>query len=282
MPPATSLLVTLAALAPASSFVAPSRGRCAAVSVRSEEGGASFQNTVKTVSDTIKLFDAGYTKPILSLWTSPINDMLQTTHISKVDERFVYDELFGFGFVTLMDMIMSPYPVAGDGEKITDALIAALDMDPATLRGDHKAVTEWLAGKTEADVLAAVASNDGSKVASAAATIKGQKEFHHTRPSNVGLVAVMDAVGCKPDDESLARWTEAFGMRAPAVQRNAGLLKEYQEKVANAMQMIKSAEIMEKKRMAEALEAKAKAAQEKAESASSKKDEIKTAEKAEA
>ena len=71
-------------------------------------------------------------------------------------------------------------------------------------------------------------------------------------------------------------------MRAPAVQRNAGLLKEYQEKVANAMQMIKSAEIMEKKRMAEALEAKAKAAQEKAESASSKKDEIKTAEKAEA
>jgi len=177
---------------------------------------------------------------------------------------------------------MSPYPVAGDGEKITDALIAALDMDPATLRGDHKAVTEWLAGKTEADVLAAVASNDGSKVASAAATIKGQEEFHHTRPSNVGLVAVMDAVGCKPDDESLARWTEAFGMRAPAVQRNAGLLKEYQEKVANAMQMIKSAEIMEKKRMAEALEAKAKAAQEKAESASSKKDEIKTAEKAEA
>ena len=66
---------------------------------------------------------------------------------------------------------MSPYPVAGDGEKITDALIAALDMDPATLRGDHKAVTEWLAGKTEADVLAAVASNDGSKVASAAAAL---------------------------------------------------------------------------------------------------------------
>ena len=83
MPTATSLLVTLAALAPASSFVAPSRGRCAAVSVRSEEGGASFQNPVKTVSDTIKLFDAGYTKPIVSLWASPINDMLQTTHISK-------------------------------------------------------------------------------------------------------------------------------------------------------------------------------------------------------
>ena len=192
-----------------------------------------------------------------------------------MDERFVYDELFGYGFITLMDMIMSPYPIAGDGAKITDALIVALDMDPAALRADHDAIAAFVEGKSEADVLAAVASNDGSKLAAAAATIKGQEEFHHTRPGNVGLVAVMDKLGCKADADGLKRWTEAFGMRAKAVERNASLLKEYQEKVANAMQMIKSAEIMEKKRMAEALEAKAKAAQEKAESASSAAADIK-------
>jgi len=47
----------------------------------------------------------------------------------------------------------------------------------------------------------------------------------------------------------------------------SGLLKEYRDKIANAMQMMKAMEIREKKRMADALEEKAKAAQEKAEAA---------------
>ena len=47
----------------------------------------------------------------------------------------------------------------------------------------------------------------------------------------------------------------------------SGLLKEYRDKIANAMQMMKAMEIREKKRLADALEEKAKAAQEKAEAA---------------
>ena len=193
MPTATSLLVTLAALAPASSFVAPSRGRCAAVSVRSEEGSASFQNTVKTVSDTIKLFDAGYTKPIVSLWASPINDMLQTTHLSVVNQDFKYDALFGYGFLTLMDLIMGTYPVAGEGDKITDALIAALDFDPQQVRADSAAIKAAVEGSTEADLLAAAASGSGA-IGSCVAEIKSRSPYFHTRPGSVGLLNIMDAV----------------------------------------------------------------------------------------
>ena len=42
----------------------------------------------------------------------------------------------------------------------------------------------------------------------------------------------------------------------------SGLLKEYRDKIANAMQMMKAMEIREKKRMADALEEKAKAEKE--------------------
>lgn len=228
-----------------------------------------FENTVRTVSGTIRAFDTAYPRPIITLWRSPLNDMLQTTHLSTVDERYQYDELFGFGFLTLMDKIMAAYPADGEGDKITDALLTALDMEPTKVRGDYAAVTAWLDGKTEADVLAAAAAGSGSPVAAAAATIKATAEYHHTRPGNVGLLVLMDTVGVKADKDGLGRWTEAFGMRVPAVERHAGLLKEYAEKMAGAMQVVKAMEIREKKRMADQLEAKAKAAQEKAEAASS-------------
>ena len=77
----------------------------------------------------------------------------------------------------------------------------------------------------------------------------------------------MDKVGVKPDKEALERWTAAFGYRERPVTNMSGLLKEYREKIANAQQMMKAMEIREKKRMADALEEKAKAAQEKAEAA---------------
>lgn len=179
----------------------------------------------------------------------------------------MYDELFGYGYVTLMNMIMEIYPVAGEGEKITDALTQALDMDPSKVRGDAADVAAWVEGKTESEILAAVAAGDGSIASKAVEAIKGQAEYHHTRPGNIGLVKLMEVAGVKPEKESLERWCEAFGMRQPAVERNAGLLKEYQEKMANAMQMIKAMEIREKKQMADRLEEKAKLAQEKAEGA---------------
>ena len=77
----------------------------------------------------------------------------------------------------------------------------------------------------------------------------------------------MDKVGVKPDKEALERWTAAFGYRVRPVSNMSGLLKEYNDKIANAQQMMKAMEIREKKRMADALEEKAKAAQEKAEAA---------------
>jgi len=83
-------------------------------------------------------------------------------------------------------------------------------------------------------------------------------------PRGVVLVAQVDV---KPDNATLTRWTEALGMRKRNVERDSVLLKEIREKMVQALQMIKSLEIREKKRMADALEKKAKEAQEKADRA---------------
>ena len=161
---------------------------------------------------------------------------------------------------------MSPYPVAGDGEKITDALIAALDFDPQQVRADSAAIKSAVEGSTEADLLAAAASGSGA-IGSCVAEIKSRSPYFHTRPGSVGLLNIMDAVNVPTDKAGIERWAEPFGYRTRPLENMSGLLKEYRDKIANAMQMMKAMEIREKKRMADALEEKAKAAQEKAEAA---------------
>merc|ERR1719305_1085522 len=233
--------------------------------------GPGIQDTrtsVKDVSTTIAAFEANYPRPISTLWKSPLNNMLQTTHLSVVNLDFKYDALFGHGFLTLMDLIMESYPVAGEGDKITDALISALDFDPKQVRDDSAAIKAAVEGKTEADLLAAAASGSGA-IGEVVALIKSRDPYFHSQPGNIGLLSLMEAVSVKTDKESIERWAEPFGYRTRPLENFSGLLKEYRDKMGNAMQMMKATEIREKKRMAEALEEKAKAAEERAKAAAS-------------
>ena len=112
----------LISVAAASALLAPTVPRAAPaapLSMAVEVGGG-----IKTVSQTIAAFESNYPRPVATLWRSPINDMLQTTHLSVVNQDFKYDALFGYGFLTLMDLIMGTYPVAGEGDKITDAPVS--------------------------------------------------------------------------------------------------------------------------------------------------------------
>ena len=53
--------------------------------------GVEVGGGIKTVSQTIAAFESNYPRPVATLWRSPINDMLQTTHLSVVNQDFKYD-----------------------------------------------------------------------------------------------------------------------------------------------------------------------------------------------
>lgn len=255
------LLVPVAALVPRVQLgprnVARTSARAAVVTME------TFPH-VKSVHQALTAFDAAYPRPIISIWRSPLSDMLQVTHLSLVDGRFAYDPLFAYGYMETYDLLLSTYPVMGEKDKLIDATLVALDLDPATIRADAAAVSAYVAGKTEADIFAAAAA--GTDAIGAVVTgIKAKgEELLHTRAQNAGMLFIMDAVGVKPDNESLERWCAAMGLRKRNVERDSSLRKELKEKITQAMQMIKQMEIREKKVMAEKLEEKAKAAQDKA------------------
>ena len=95
----------LICIAAAQALLAPTVPRAAPAAPLSM--GVEVGGGIKTVSATIAAFESNYPKPVATLWRSPINDMLQTTHLSVVNQDFKYDALFGYGFLTLMDLIMA-------------------------------------------------------------------------------------------------------------------------------------------------------------------------------
>ena len=221
-------------------------------------------DNIKTVSETMRAFEAAYPRPIVTVWRGPISDMLQVTHLSVVDRRFQYDPIFAYGYMWIFETLLDKYPVDGEKDKLIDASIVALDMKPSQLRKDQAEVKSWLSGKTEAQILAAHETPNESRIHKAFADIKKNSDYLHTRAANVGILTMMDAFDLKPDNPTITRWTDALGMRKRNVEKDAVLLKDLRDKMVQALQMIKSLEIREKKRMADQLEKKAKAAQAKA------------------
>ena len=63
---------------------------------------------------------------------------------------------------------------------------------------------------------AAAAGTDAIGAVVTGIKAKGE-ELLHTRAQNAGMLFIMDAVGVKPDNESLERWCAAMGLR----KRNA-------------------------------------------------------------
>lgn len=164
-------------------------------------------------------FESAYPRPIVTVWRGPITDMLQVTHLSIVDGRFKYDPIFGYGYMFILNLLLDKYPVDGEKDKLIDATITALDLDPRIVRNDEADVKNWMAGKSEADVLAAPENAGASKVNKALADIKANDQYLHTRSGNIGIINMIDAVGLKPDNSTLTRWSDALGLRKRSLER---------------------------------------------------------------
>jgi len=256
--------VALAALAaPGGAFrPAPSVARLARAQPRAAPLMAV--SNVKTIETTVKAFNANYKRPIIPVWRSPLSDMLQVTHLSLVDGRFKWDNLASFGLVAAFDFILAAYPMDEEKAKIRDASIKALDLDLAEVLAEHAAIKTWLEGKTADEMIAAIA--DGSAPIS-----KKDDSYMQSRSSNMAVVLMAESGGAELSDATAEKWAAAMGLRSEKLVKNdMNLYKSNKDKMEQGMQMMKALEIREKKRMADNLEEKAKAAQAAAEKAAEK------------
>merc|ERR1712146_636401 len=84
---------------------------------------------------------------------------------------------------TIFDTFFRAYP---ESEQLFNALVKALDLEPATLRKDQKDMTEWLeSGKTPEVLLAIINAPDSSVFGSAVSAIKANDNFMYNRVMGV-------------------------------------------------------------------------------------------------
>lgn len=89
---------------------------------------------VPTVADTKAAFIKSYRKPIPSIYSNVIQELLVQQHLMRYNSTYTYDPVFALGFVTVYDQLMDGYPNDADRDSIFKAYISALNEDPELYR----------------------------------------------------------------------------------------------------------------------------------------------------
>jgi hypothetical protein len=89
---------------------------------------------VPAVSDTKAAFIKSYRKPIPSIYSTVIQELLVQQHLMRYNSTYTYDPVFALGFVTVYDQLMDGYPSETDRDAIFKAYVTALNEDPELYR----------------------------------------------------------------------------------------------------------------------------------------------------
>ena len=87
-----------------------------------------------TVADTKLNFLKSYKRPIPSIYSSVLQELLVQQHLMRYKSTYQYDPVFALGFVTVYDQLMEGYPSNEDRDAIFKAYVTALNEDPEQYR----------------------------------------------------------------------------------------------------------------------------------------------------
>jgi len=238
------------------------RGR----TVRSSSVASSIDNQVKTVGETIDDFYKGYPKPpVLPMYRTFLVDLMTQTHLTVVDSRFKYDAIFAFGLKTAYTGLMSSYDkqVGGsaESEKIWKAMVEALGLNVETVDKDAGAMETYASSTSPADILVHMEGSGDSAAAEAFSSIRSGL---YSGNFGIGMFQVMELSKVELSKANVEEWAKVLKISPAKMTSDLETYKLNKKKLQAAEEMIREVEIREKKKLAERLEAKAKALAEKA------------------
>eukprot|EP00245_Coleochaete_scutata_P001334 TRINITY_DN11643_c0_g1_i1.p1 TRINITY_DN11643_c0_g1~~TRINITY_DN11643_c0_g1_i1.p1 ORF type:complete len:324 (+),score=83.35 TRINITY_DN11643_c0_g1_i1:46-972(+) len=219
---------------------------------------ATSPHTPPTVADTKAAFLSSYKKPLPSIYSNVIQELLVQQHLIRNNLTYKYDAVFALGFVTVYDQIMDGLPPrGGDADAIFKAYILALKENPEQYRKDAIAVEEW-ASSQDASTVADFAGKDG-KVETSLKDISSRaakNEFHYSRFFAIGLFRIVELAKAS-DPATLEKLCAALNVPKASVDRDLDVYRSLLTKLTAAKELLAEFLEREKKKQAEREAAKA-------------------------
>eukprot|EP00270_Netrium_digitus_P012317 TRINITY_DN398_c0_g1_i1.p1 TRINITY_DN398_c0_g1~~TRINITY_DN398_c0_g1_i1.p1 ORF type:complete len:316 (-),score=105.38 TRINITY_DN398_c0_g1_i1:326-1273(-) len=223
----------------------------------------SSSYNIPTVSDTKASFLNSYRKPIPSLYSNVIQELLVQQHLVRYNSTYLYDPVFALGFVTVFDQLMDGFPYPSDSDAIFRAYIGALTEDPDQYRKDAAELEEWAAALEGADALISFKQRDGPvetvmKRIAARATGEQEGGFHYSRFFAIGLFRLLELVKASTP-ATLEKLCAELGVDKLSVNRDLDVYRGLLGKLTQAKELLKDFLEREKVKQAEREKEKAKA-----------------------
>jgi hypothetical protein len=214
------------------------------------------------VSDVRNKFYASYGKTFLGPEAQSFVGEMLTSMSMASGPKFKYNRIFALGCDSLCKTFLAPIKDEADREKLEDSMLTAVGLDPASVRSDAEALRTETTGSTED----AVFSSEEFKQIQA----QNSDEFKYTYQFGAGLMAMMQLVGEKPTEGTVARWCSELGIQSNTLKKDAAYYESLIRKLAEMKQMMVQMEASAKRKEAAKLKEEAERAAKEAEAAASK------------
>ncbi|CAO2047969.1 unnamed protein product [Urochloa humidicola] len=205
-----------------------------------------------TVAETKLNFLKSYKRPIPSIYSTLLQELLVQQHLMRYKKTYQYDPVFGLGFVTVYDQLTEGYPSNEDKESIFKAYITALNEDPDQYRADAQKMEDW-ARSQNGNSLVDFASRDGeieSILKDISERAKGMGNFSYSRFFAVGLFRLLELANAT-EPTVLDKLCAALNVNKRSVDRDLDVYRNILSKLVQAKELLKEYVDREKKKREE-------------------------------
>lgn len=228
---------------------------------------------IEPVSAAMERFSNSFHRPIPIVYRAVINEAITTTHLAVVCAMWRFDAIFAYGFDSIFSNFLRYYPSADERDNLYNAVATSLKFDPSLLSNTAADVANWIDGKTENDILSALAEAPaGADVSTVGPVIEAlayirdadEGDWYYSKLFGVGLIQIMSAVGADLSNATADKWADAIGLERSKLGAELGSYLSGIERLKQAEQIFAEATAREAKKTAERLAEKARKAAEEA------------------
>ncbi|MFN5854317.1 MAG: photosystem II biogenesis protein Psp29 [Pseudanabaenaceae cyanobacterium] len=202
-------------------------------------------NTVRTVADTKRDFYQAFPKPVNSVYRRIVDELLVELHLLRVNQLFVYDQVFALGVVSAFDRFMAGYQPEADVAQIFHALCHGLQFSADQLRHDAHVLNELVQNQPEAvKGLICNLEGDAEPLAGLLHGIAQNHKFKYSRLFGIGLYTLLEKSASEviADNEQrqalLQKVGEKLNLGQDRLVKDLDLYRSNLEKVSQAQQMM--------------------------------------------